>query len=159
MAMACILSGDIGGTKTLLKLSAADDELTPLLQKSYASAAYAGLVEIVDEFLSEAEKHDISSACFALAGPVAGGVGRLTNLPWVVNGKELEARYGIKRVALINDFEAVGHGVEPLQTGDLLTLQSGVEDTQGVRMVVGAGTGLGVAWLSEQEGEGDPPTG
>ena len=152
MAMAYILSGDIGGTKTLLKLSATADERTPLLQKSYASAAYAGLAEMVDAFLAEAGIREISAACLALAGPVTGRVVKLTNLPWVIDGDALEARFAIKHVALINDFEAVGHGVEALQAGDLLTLQAGVQHAQGVRLVVGAGTGLGVAWLSRQEG-------
>ena len=50
MAMAYFLAGDIGGTKTLLSISAADERAL-LLQKSYQSAAYAGLAEMVDAFL------------------------------------------------------------------------------------------------------------
>jgi glucokinase len=150
MAMANILSGDIGATKTLLRISAAA-EPTPLLQKSYASAAYAGLGELLDVFLAEAGVRDIISACFALPGPVTDRVVKLTNLPWVVDGDALAARFAIKRVSLINDFEAAGYGVAALQAADLLTLQAGSEQAQGVRLVVGAGTGLGVAWLSAQQ--------
>lgn len=152
MAMAYSLAGDIGGTKTLLSISAAADERVPLLQKSYASAAYAGVAEMVDEFLAEAGIRDIAAACFALAGPVDGRVVKLTNLPWVVDGDALAARFAIKHVALINDFEAVGQGVAALQAADLLPLQAGVELAQGARLVVGAGTGLGVAWLTSQQG-------
>lgn len=148
--MAYFLAGDIGGTKTLLSISAAADERTPLLQKSYQSSAYAGLAEMVDAFLAEAGIRDIDAACFALAGPVNERVVKLTNLPWVVDGDALAGRFAIKRVTLINDFEAAGYGVALLQAADLLTLQAGAELVQGARLVVGAGTGLGVAWLSSQ---------
>lgn len=151
MTMAYFLAGDIGGTKTLLSISSADERAL-MLQKSYQSAAYAGLAEMVDEFLAEAGLRDIAAACFALAGPVTGRVVKLTNLPWVVDGDALAARYAIKHVVLINDFEAVGYGVAALQDADLLTLQAGAEQAQGARLVVGAGTGLGVAWLSSQAG-------
>ena len=52
--MRSILAGDIGGTKTLLQISTADAPCTPLLQKSYRSADYADLAEMLDAFLHEA---------------------------------------------------------------------------------------------------------
>ena len=52
--MSYILAGDIGGTKTLLQISMAGNSLTPVLQKSYRSTDYAGLTEMLDEFLREA---------------------------------------------------------------------------------------------------------
>jgi glucokinase len=66
--MAYILSGDIGGTKTLLQLSKTGEN-KPLLQKSYASAAYDDLADMVAEFLQDVEGNKIAAACFALAGP------------------------------------------------------------------------------------------
>ncbi|MBI4938622.1 MAG: glucokinase [Nitrosomonadales bacterium] len=140
------LAGDIGGTKTLLRISASGG--APLLQKSYPSAGYAGLAEMLDEFLREAGTPGIAAACLALAGPISGRRVKLTNLPWEVDADALAARFAIPRVALINDFEAVGMGVAALQPADLLTLQPGKPLAQGVRVVAGAGTGLGVAWLS-----------
>lgn len=140
------IAGDIGGTKTLLRISAADG--APLLQKSYSSADFAGLAEILDEFLREAGVSSVVAACFALAGPVSGRRVKLTNLPWEVDADALVARFAISRIFLINDFEAVGHGIAALEPCDLLTLQTGVLQEQGVCLVVGAGTGLGVAWLS-----------
>ena len=147
--MSYFLAGDIGGTKTLLRLSAADGS-EPLLQKSCPSAGYAGLAEMLDEFLREAGTTEIVAACFALAGPVSGRKVKLTNLPWEVDADALAARFAIPRISLINDFEAVGLGIAALQPADLLTLQAGDTQAQGVRVVVGAGTGLGVAWLSWQ---------
>jgi len=152
MAMTYLLSGDIGGTKTLLQLGATADEYAPLLQRSYASADYAGLPEIIEIFLNEAGIREIASACFALAGPVEGRVVTLTNLPWIVDADEIAARFGIKRVELLNDFEAAGYGIAELGDADLLTLQAGKRQGKGTRLLVGAGTGLGVAWLSWHEG-------
>ena len=151
--IAYFLAGDIVGTKTLLQLSSTSDGRTPLLKRSYASAAHAGLAEIIKVFLLEAGIHDIAAACFALAGPVNGRLVKLTNLPWEIDGDALAALFSIKHVALINDFEAVGHGIAALQSTDVLTLQSGTEQAEGVRLVVGAGTGLGVGWLSWSQGQ------
>lgn len=150
--MTYLLSGDIGGTKTLLRLSSTAGGHMPLMQKSYASAAYAGLQEIVERFLAEAGMRDIASACFALAGPVSGRVVHLTNLPWVVDADALANHFSLRHVELVNDFEAVGHGIAALQPADLLALQTAEERAGSTRLVVGAGTGLGVAWLTEQDG-------
>lgn len=149
--MAYILAADIGGTKTLLCLSATN-EREPLSIKSYESSAYASLSDIVDEFLTASGVSQVSAACFALAAPIASRVVKLTNLPWLVDADELAKRHNIKEVILINDFEAVGYGVEILQVNELSTLQTGIEQEQAARLVIGAGTGLGVAWLSWQEG-------
>lgn len=145
--MAYLLSGDIGGTKTLLQLTVAATGQV-VLQQSYASAAYASLRDIVEIFLAVAGQRDIAAVCFALAGPVNGRVVKLTNLPWSVDADEIARHFGIRQVVLINDFEAVGHGIATLQAADLLTLQAGKEQKNATRLVIGAGTGLGVAWMS-----------
>lgn len=152
MTVSYFLAGDIGGTKTLLQLFEAGGERTPILCKSYPSAGYAGLGEMLEEFLREAGIRDVASACFALAGPVAGRLVKLTNLPWEIDADRIVAHFGIAKVLLINDFEAVGFGVAALDQRDLLTVQQGTPQTCGVRVVVGAGTGLGVAWLTWQDG-------
>lgn len=146
--MRVFLSADIGGTKTLLQLADADG--VPLRQQTFPSARYATLTDILDSFLDAAGKPAIASACLAVAGPVSGRHVRFTNLPWEVDADQLEAHFGIPRVVLINDFEAVGLGIAALQPTDVLTLQSGQPHPQGVRLAVGAGTGLGVACLTWQ---------
>lgn len=137
----------------MLQLSLSDNLTVPVLQKSYASAAYAGLHEIIDVFLTEAGIRNIASACFALAGPVnEKRIVKLTNLPWQVDADVLAQRFSIKTVELINDFEAVAYGIAGLAASDLLMLQAGNEQPQGTRLVVGAGTGLGVAWITSDNG-------
>nr|SPS05063.1 Glucokinase [Candidatus Nitrotoga fabula] len=149
--MCHILTGDIGGTKTLLRITAENGASVPLFQKSYPSVKYGNLAEILEEFLHEARVTDISAACLALPGPVSGRRVKLTNLPWEVDADKIALQFGIGRISLMNDFEAVGFGIGTLSATDLLTIQPGESRTKGVRMVAGAGTGLGVTWLTWQD--------
>jgi glucokinase len=144
--MSHFLAGDIGGTNT--RLSLITGEGAPLLQQSYTNAAYASLADILGDFLCRAGEPALASACLALAGPVSGRQAQLTNLPWAVDADRLAARFAIPCLTLINDFEAVGHGLAALQPSDLLTLQAGSPEPHGVKLAAGAGTGLGVAWLT-----------
>jgi glucokinase len=151
MTMGYSLAGDIGGTNTRLSLSVAGT-YEPFIQINYLSAAYGSLADIIEVFLGETLIRDVTSACLALAGPVTGRIVKLTNLPWAVDGDQVARRFNIARVVLINDFVAVGHGVEALQASDLVVLQAGHVQALGERLVAGAGTGLGVAWMSWQGG-------
>ena len=148
--MALLLAGDIGGTKTILRLveRTVKGEMNALYEFRYPSGEFPDLVPMVEQFLTEAaiklngalvpEK-----ACFAIAGPVVNNTAKLTNLPWVLDAKRLEQELGISHVSLINDFVAVGYGVWGLEDGDLHTLQVGKPRQHDPIAVIGAGTGLG----------------
>jgi glucokinase len=149
-----VLGGDIGGTKTALRL-AISNPMRParIAEQQYESQAYRSLSQIITEFLRRAgHDGDIASACFAVAGPVLNQSAKLTNLPWRITAAEISARFGIESVLLINDFQAVAVGLEALTTSHLITLQRGVKARTGTRLAVGAGTGLGVAWASHDAG-------
>jgi len=108
-----------------------------------------GVEQVAEAFLStlHARPREIDAACFALAGPIVGKRVRLTNLPWEVDSDTLAARLGAENVRFVNDFAAVGHGIPRLATDELKCLQTGKQDPHGVRGVLGAGTGLGMAML------------
>jgi len=69
----------------------------------------------------------------------------MTNLPWVVDADALAARFGIARVRLVNDFAVQAHGLAALEADGLVTLQAGEPQADGVRVLIGPGTGLGMA--------------
>ncbi|MDA8363569.1 MAG: glucokinase [Gammaproteobacteria bacterium] len=150
-----VLAGDIGGTKTLLEVAdVAPGAHRVLAQGRYLSNAYDSLLPMIREFIGTAGAGKMSAlhgACFGVAGPITnGGAGqcaRLTNLPWEVDTAVLAHGLGIGRVRLINDFQAVGYGIEVLEPGDLAVLQEGHEISLAPRAVIGAGTGLGVGIL------------
>ena len=60
---------------------------------------------------------------------------------------ELAAEIGIPRTTIINDFVAVGYGIELLGPPDLATLQEGTPTARGTIALIGAGTGLGQGFL------------
>lgn len=153
-----ILAGDVGGTKTLLQLSELkeDGSTHSLFEQRFDSAAYADFSLMVKAFLRAAAcipaVAPVSAACFGVAGPIRDGIASITNLGWVIDGAALGAEFGISRVSLINDFAAVGHGLAALKQDDVATLQAGDPLPQGVRAVLGAGTGLGEGFLIWQDG-------
>jgi len=145
-----ILAADVGGTKTLIELGVLEaDGYRPLARANLVNAEFRGVAEVTAAFLAglPAAQLPIAAACFAVAGPVAAQRARLTNLPWEADAHALGQRFGIPRVELVNDFAAVAHGIAQLSAPDLLCLQPGRVERHGVMGVLGAGTGLGMAWL------------
>lgn len=136
-----LLAGDIGGTKTLLRLMRGD---IVLCEQRYESAAWEGLEPMVADLLGGRR---VDAACFGVAGPVHGRAARITNLPWHIDADAIAQHLSVPQVALINDFQAVAYGVEALGPDDLLTLQAGQPQEKAPRAVIGAGTGLGEGYL------------
>ncbi len=152
-----LLAADVGGTKTEIawgRMAAGRIELID--RRLYPSADYATFESLVDDFTGHLRQAGYAvagaAACFAVAGPVAGDSAKLTNLPWAMHAGTLAARYGLCAARIINDFEAVGHGLLHLREDELVSLQRGDRQAQGTRVAVGAGTGLGVALLTHSLG-------
>ena len=142
-----VLVGDIGGTKTGLALAAPAGEGIELsAQTRYPSGQFGCLGDIIARYLEATGAH-VETAALAVAGPVRDGRSRTTNLPWEIDAGELEGRFGLQRVALLNDLEAVAWGIPALAESDLAVLQPGAADARGNACVVAAGTGLGQAGL------------
>jgi glucokinase len=158
--MTILLAGDIGGTKTILRLVNSDQtgtqalpNLTTLYEKTYVSADFPGLVPMVRRFIADA-RNELENApvpekaCFGIAGPVVNNTSKLTNLGWdLLDGEKLQKELHLSQVSLINDFVAVGYGVLGLAPEDLHTLKPGQPDPNAPIAVIGAGTGLGEGYV------------
>ena len=147
-----VLAGDIGGTKTLLaicEVSLESDQpgarIQVLAQSRYDSRKFPGLGAICSTFATEQARPMPRSAGFGVAGPVVGGRCHTTNLPWILDEKDLLQTLGIDSVRLANDFHTLALGIEFVEPKDLVTLNEGARDPKGPRAVIGAGTGLGEA--------------
>ncbi|CAB1370728.1 glucokinase [Denitratisoma oestradiolicum] len=140
------LCGDIGGTKALLAL--ADETGTLHARRRLECANYGNFTDLLAEYLGGLDSTP-TGGCLAVAGPIAddGRSARLTNLPWTLDAAKLEQRFGLPGLRLINDFAAAALGVTVAPPATLLTLQPGLPLADGVKLVVGAGTGLGMAVL------------
>jgi len=148
--MATLLAGDIGGTKTLLSLYAAGGSNPELLvQERYPSADWDDLAPMVNGFLHEGPGRDHprpAVACLAVAGPVQGGRAQLTNLPWRLDEAALAEACGLASVELVNDFAVLIHGLPHLQPPQVAQVRAGEAVGSAPLLVLGAGTGLGVAF-------------
>lgn len=142
-----ILTGDVGGTKTRLALyeGAGDAPLTLTRELEAKSASEPRLEPIVERFLAG---QAIDAAGFGVAGPVANGMCRTTNLPWVVQLDALRAVCGTKRCVLRNDVEMAALGLPHIPEARKVWLQQGQppEPSQ-PSVLVSVGTGFGRALL------------
>ncbi len=132
------LAGDVGGTKTILALF--DDSLKIVKKEVLLSKDFSSFEELLDNFLTK-NRAEYSKACFGVPGPVIEGVCKVTNLPWVIDSRK------IKNSVLINDFEAIGYGIELLKTEDVIELKK-IKSVENAPIgIIGPGTGLGEAFI------------
>lgn len=142
-----ILAGEIGATGT--RLAAFEKEgsrLQLVVEKTYMSQEHSSLSEIIAAFI-KAEGIAAHSACFGVAGPVRRGRSKISNLPWVIDSRDLAKQLKLDSVGMINDLEAYAYGIDGLDSKDFVMLNPGSEDAEGNRAVISARTGLGVAGL------------
>ena len=142
--MKILLAGDVGGTKTSLGLfTLPGGPRLPLQTGTYVSANYPDLETLIRDFLNDKDAR-VDAACFGVAGPIAAGRAKLTNLPWSLGEAELSAALHIPEVWLMNDLCAVAEAIPLLAGGeDLVALNPGTADPKGARAVIAPGTGLG----------------
>jgi glucokinase len=146
--MTLILAGDIGGTKTILRLEQHTSEGWQTLGESiYPSRDFAHLTPMIQKFLTEGGYGVPQVACLAIAGPVVNDRSQVTNLHWSLDARQMEIDLKIPTIRLINDFAAVGYGTLALQPEDIIVLQDQPIIPKAPIAVLGAGTGLGEALL------------
>lgn len=149
-----ILAGDVGGTKVHLALyDFAGGKLHPIRDEKFPAHQFGSLDEIVNKFLAGGQqtpatrREEILAACFGCPGPVRDGRLKLTNLPWLLDVRDLSKSLSIQHVFLINDLEANGYGIPELAPDKIFTLHQGDSGSVGHRGLISAGTGLGEALL------------
>jgi glucokinase len=143
-----LLVGDVGGTHTRLALWE-DGALTHVHDEP--SHAWRDLAEPAARWLAglgvrRGSADHPTRACFGVAGPVRDGVCTTTNLPWTLREDTLTHALGMP-TRLINDFHAAARGVTMLGPGDHATLVEGDAVRGAPVAVLGAGTGLGEAYV------------
>lgn len=156
MSRRYLLAADVGGTKTAVALALAGAARPEIIaQRVYACREFDSLQSIIADFLGQPDvaghQGAIAGACFAVAGPVAANSTTLTNLGWRISGNTLAVELRLPEVQLVNDFSAAGLGITRLAPGEIETLQAGNPVAQATRLIIGAGTGLGVGLLTWQD--------
>ncbi len=147
-----IIGADVGGTNTNICV-AYEKKGKPeiLFSFHYKTQTISTIVYPLKEIIRYTEmKYNKKpvKACIAGAGHVnkEKGYCKLTNAEWDLDVKEIKKHTPLKEVMLINDFEAIGYGVNLLTKKEIKTLKKGKEK-EGAKTVIGPGTGLGKAIL------------
>ncbi|WP_018525643.1 glucokinase [Alkalispirochaeta alkalica] len=159
------LACDVGGTNTSCALVERRGRGFSILERyQYKSQQLSCLEEALEDVRGHLAQlpADLKprAACTSGAGPVRDGRCHLTNLSWDIETSSLESLLGVP-VAVINDFTSISYGIPLLDTGDsgkitrVFTPSGDPAPSSGqtVRAVVGAGTGLGVGYVVEHQGE------
>jgi len=150
-----VLAADVGGTKTRLALIPALERGrigAPVAEESYASADFPSLEAMIDHFRA---RHDgpVAAVSIGYAGPVTGGRGVGTHVPWAADERALARHLDLPRAHVINDLVASGYGVPALAPEELIPLLPGAPGEPGNAAIVSAGTGLGETILLRHDGD------
>jgi glucokinase len=157
-----VLVADIGGTNLGVAIfsQSGKDRFEPVCHHAYHTRQIRNMPAFFRRYLRrEGRRLDpkVQSACIDFAGPINSdrSTASLTNLDLTFTATEVIEATGIENLTLLNDFEAVGFGVEVLMANKpeafvrlsrsgKLPPRSGVKPTA---LVLGAGTGLGTTVL------------
>lgn len=141
-----VLLADIGGTNARFALLS-DVHAEPRVLPPALTADYPDIVTAIEEVVLARTSLMPRTAILAVAAPVRGDEVRLTNADWVIRPDDMMQALGLRDVVLINDFEALALALNSLGPSDLEAIGGGAPEPAGAKVVLGPGTGLGVASL------------
>ncbi|WP_225737406.1 glucokinase [Dyella acidiphila] len=150
MEQAAFLAADVGGTHARIGLVAmrpGQSAPAMLAYRVYKCAEFSSLENILhtfcDAFAVRPRKLVLACAGFLLDGRVVNN-----NLVWPIAPADLKAALALTDVEVLNDFEALAYGTAYLDADSVQTLHAPAaheKPGQGPVVIVGPGTGLGVA--------------
>ncbi|PCI89080.1 MAG: glucokinase [Hyphomicrobiales bacterium] len=141
--------GDIGGTNTRLAL--AEGAKSELLHIQYfENKDFENLDQIISKYLDIldlSKAGSVTNAAIAVAGPIKGDQIELTNVDFGFSQTEYKQKFGFKRLNIINDFTALAYCLPHMTEDDLIQVGGGKVAENANKLVIGPGTGMGMAAL------------
>jgi glucokinase len=146
------LVADIGGTNARFS-AILDGELESKFQFLHSVDEYPEFENLIEILLEEINKAtgwggSPKRVCFAVACPPDTEIISFTNSHWIFSQSELKNLLGCEFLSIINDFEAVAHGITELSSDEFVQIGGGPAVSNKAIGILGAGTGLGVAALA-----------
>jgi glucokinase len=92
------------------------------------------------------------SLILCAAGPLVGRTVKLTNAAWAIDGAKIAAEAGLEQGLLLNDFEAQAYSLPFLEPAWAVPIGPSLATIPGTKLILGLGTGLGVAALARVAG-------
>lgn len=145
------LVGDIGGTNARFALWR-DQQVEAV--RVLPTVDYPRPEDAIRAYLQDVGQsvEALQAVCLACAGPVSGDEFVFTNNHWRLSRKAFCQDLGLSDLLLINDFTAMALGMTRLRDGELIEVCPGQSEVGRARLVIGPGTGLGVATLLPLDG-------
>ena len=141
-----VLIADIGGTN--VRFAIQPEPHAPLLEfDTVGTGDFADFTEAVRQTVLPAAAERPRSVLMAIAGPVTPGPMKLTNAEWVITPDVIVRDLALATLIVFNDFEALSLSLPSLGEGQLMPIGRGEAMPRKPRLVLGPGTGLGVAGL------------
>lgn len=139
------LVADIGGTYA--RFAVADlVTLEVSAVRRFRNADHASLAEAIRFYLNDVGEA-VAHAGIAVAAPLLEDTVQLTNAPWSFSQSALAGEAGLDVIHLFNDFEALSLSLPYLAEVELHQIGGAPPLEHGPKVVLGPGTGLGVAGL------------
>ncbi len=139
------LVADIGGTNA--RFAVADlVTLEVSAVRRFRNADHASLADAIRFYLKDVSE-EVAHAGIAVAAPVLQDTIQLTNAPWSFSQSTLAGEAGLDAVHMLNDFEALSLSLPYLAPDELHQIGGEPPVEHGPKVVLGPGTGLGVAGL------------
>lgn len=153
-----VLVADIGGTNArfaVLATPTSDLVVFPTVQ----AADYPDPNAAIRSLDLAAKGLAPKTAVMAVAGPVTSDRVQMTNSHWLIEPKRMLAELGLEKVILVNDFEAQALALPAYGPADLEQIGGGTPRPASPMVVLGPGTGLGVAGMIHAGGRWTPVPG
>jgi glucokinase len=144
-----LIVADVGGTNARFALVTEVPAETVKLEyvRVFESSSFSGFTDLLDSYIATLDGVKPRGACLSIAGPIIGDSVNLTNLRWDFSIEAERKRFDLQRLVCINDFASLSYSVLSLTASEQRVIKPGVHQPQLPRLVMGPGTGLGVAGL------------
>jgi glucokinase len=141
-----VLLGDIGGTNTRCALGRDDGAITGV--RELRNADFASVEAVLRHYLDQIDPAEHPTrGTLAIAAPMRGDRVEMLNRAWQFSIEELRQTLGLESLQALNDFAALAWALPGLGAQDLAPVGGGVAAPHSAKVVLGPGTGLGVAAL------------
>jgi glucokinase len=138
------LIADIGATNSRCALI--NDKGRILSSETFQNADFTGVEGLLKVYLDLRRKSDRPRrAALAIAAPVLGDEIKMINIDWQVSQNELKSALDLHGLIVVNDFGAVAWGLPVLSSADRTQIGDGRAVTNAPMVVLGPGSGLGIA--------------
>jgi glucokinase len=144
------LVGDVGGTNARFAL-VRGPQGRPFEQRTLSTSEHPDLAAAVEAYLAGVGVRP-AEAAVAIACAIEGDELRMTNNRWHFSTEATRHRLGLRRLLMLNDWEALAYAVPAFRPEDLLHLGGGAPVPSAPCALLGPGTGLGVSSLVRSRG-------